>query len=555
MRFNTDFCSNIIQPELHMQQNRFLVNLLVIAIAFGIFFRFYAIDHKLYWHDEVYTSMRATGFTGMEIDRTIFQNRLLTVADLQKYQKIKPNSSAADTIYSLSTEDPQHPPLYFLMARAWMQIFGSAISASRFLPALLSLLSLPLIYGLSVELWGSSLVGMMAMALLALSPFDVLFAQTARQYSLLTVCTIASGWVLLRAMRLQTWQAWSIYTLSVTIGLYTHPFFGLSVIGHGVFVLAAKFASDRQPISINISPLRNSIKSFASALVAALIIYLPWLLVLFGNYKRAANSTSWANAPVNLLYMIKLWLLSFTSLFFDLDLGFDNFLTYLLRLPIAILIAASIYTICQLSDTDKSTQITYNVNALFIVTSIFVPFLLLAIPDLVLGALRSSVSRYLISCFPAVQLAVAFFATRCLTQLPRRYMYKLGILVLMTGSIASCTVSALSNTWWHKVPSYHNAEISDRVNSFTNPVLVSDIGDDYTNTGDLISLSYSLDPKVQLLLLNRPTDWNFALKTIKNPAATILIFRPSKKLLDSLPPGSLDLIYPPGRLLQFSIKP
>jgi len=483
-----------------MQQNRFLVNFsvkflanfltnfLIVAIALGIFFRFYALDHKLYWHDEVYTSIRATGFTGYEIDRHIFQSKLIPATDLQKYQQIKPHSSALDTIRSLQKEDPQHPPLYFLMARGWMQMFGSSIAASRFLPALLSLLALPLIYLLSRELWGSTMVGLMAMALLALSPFDILFAQTARQYGLLTVGTIGSGWALLRALRLQTRSAWAIYTGSAAIGLYTHPFFGLSLIGHGTLVILRLYRDYGSGQSVWRFAWQE-IKGFTLALIAAVIIYIPWLLVLAGNYQTAANSTSWAYAPVNLWNFAKLWLLSFTCLFFYLDWGFDNIYTYLARFPIALLIIISIYTIWQ---QRQHSQSEYN-NALFILTSILVPFLTLAIPDLVFATLRSAVTRYLIPCFPAVQLAVAFFMTRSLRQLPllrlspyKLGLAKLGLAVLLTGSIFSCIVSSFSHTWWHQVPSNFNAQISDRVNSFKHPILVSDRGDDFTNMGDLI---------------------------------------------------------------------
>ena len=66
------------------------------------------------------------------------------------------------------------------------------------LPVLISLISLPLMYGLGMELFGQRSVAWLATALLALSPVDILFAQTARQYSLLTLSVIGSSWLLLR---------------------------------------------------------------------------------------------------------------------------------------------------------------------------------------------------------------------------------------------------------------------------------------------------------------------------------------------------------------------
>ncbi|MEO6863321.1 MAG: glycosyl transferase family 39, partial [Microcoleus sp.] len=116
--------------SINSQNSRWLTSLLAIGILLGIGFRFFEIDRKLYWHDEVYTSIRAAGFTRQQIDDELFQNRIVPAPELQKYQRIKPGSTAADTIRSLALEDPQHPPLYFLMARLWMQQFGSSVAAS-----------------------------------------------------------------------------------------------------------------------------------------------------------------------------------------------------------------------------------------------------------------------------------------------------------------------------------------------------------------------------------------------------------------------------------------
>jgi uncharacterized membrane protein len=99
-----------------------------------------------------------------------------------------------------------------------------------------------------------------------------------------------------------------------------------------------------------------------------------------------------------LLDLVKFGILSFTALFFDLDLGFDS-VWNLGKLRFVLLIIAAIYKICK----GKTSS-----NWLFVLRAIFVPFVMLALPDLIIGGQRSAVSRYLISCFPGVQLAVAY---------------------------------------------------------------------------------------------------------------------------------------------------
>ena len=502
--------------SVNTKNSRWLINLLAIGILLGIGFRFFELDRKLYWHDEAYTSIRAAGFTRQQIDDELFENRIIPAPELQKYQQIKPGSTEADTIRSLALEDPQHPPLYFLMARWWMQQFGSSLMASRSLPALLSLLSLPLMYALAQELFASNLTALLATALLALSPFDILFAQTARQYSLLTVLVIGSSWLLLRSIRLRDWQNWVSYSLVSALGLYTHPFFGLTLIGHGVFVIAYWLFVKKRAVEGHVT---NS--QFFLAVIAALTLYIPWIYVLGTNLDRASATTDWTRVSPGLLYLVKLWTLSFTALFFDLDFGFDNIWTYLLRLPFLLLIVAAIYQVCRW--TRSSTW-------LFISTSIFVPLLILALPDLILGGKRSAVSRYLISCFPGVQLAVAYLLASKVKSQQRFWQVVLAL--VFTASIASCTVSAFSDTWWSKDLSYFNAEVAKNINkdamanrSIKDTIVISDRGNDFTNMGDLLSLSYLLDKDVRLMLLSQSPDME-----LLNKYSAPLVFRPSEKL-------------------------
>lgn len=503
--------------------------LIIALLVLGVCFRFLCLDRKIYWHDEVYTSLRAAGFMSQALDQDVFQNRWVSIPDLQKFQQIKPGSTINDTIQSLIVEDPQHPPLYFLMARFWMQGFGSSVFASRLLPALIGLLSLPLMYGLAMELFSSRLTALLATALLTLSPFDILFAQTARQYSLLTMIIIGSSWLLLRAMRHPNWQRWGGYGLSIAAGLYTHPFFALTLIAQGVYVVGLSLfkqlsavtseTSRKQSMTSFVSWIRDRrIWEFALAIVGALILYSPWIWVLLNRSARAMSVTSWAEGPTQPLYFLKLWTLSFTALFIDLDFGFDNPVTYLLRLPFVLLILTALYCLCRRTSTT---------TWLFMLTSTLVPFLLLALPDLLLGTRRSTVSRYLISCYPGVQLAVAYLFGVGLTT--GKQLWRWIFVLSFTCSIVSCSVSAAAKSWWHQVPSYQNAEVIQLVTAAANPtppVLLSDMGEDFTNTGDLVALSYGLPAETRLFLTKHQAPELMALTNESN----IMVFRPSQFL-------------------------
>lgn len=531
------------------RSSRGLTFILVTLLVIGVAFRFINLGHKVYWHDEVYTSIRAAGYTRQEIDQTLFQNRLIQSGDLQRFQQIKPGSTMIDTVRSLAVEDPQHPPLYFVLSRLWMQWLGNSPAALRSLATLLSLLSLPLMYALAEELFASRPVALLATTLLAVSPFEILFAQNARQYGLLMTAVIASHWLLLRALRLEatnqsiraTLKNWALYTLALTVGWYTHPLFALAVLAQAVYVILRGLANWSQR-----SQQLRSFGWFCLSGVGAIVLYLPWLQVLLNNSQRAAAVTDWTRTSPGLAYLVKLWTLSFTSLFFDLDFGFTNPVTFLLRLPILVLLGAAVYTILRRCHSSVW---------LWILTAILVPFLLLALPDLILGGKRSTISRYLIPCYPGIQVAIAYLLHTAINSsraLPQKIWQ--GVLALLViGSVVSCTVSALADTWWDKDLSYHNAEVAQRVNAIPSALVISDIGDDFTNTGELLSLSYRFNPSIPLLLVDRNSDWIYseAFKA-QRQRGTPLVFRPSNALRQALEQngGQLQSLIQSARLWQ-----
>lgn len=97
-------------------------------IALGIF-RVANLVGPVHWVDEVATSMRVSG---------------LTVADLQRFQKIRYSDAVSDEVdrehlenrplanlFSVLAQSPEHAPLYFVLARFWAEVFGGSPVAMR----------------------------------------------------------------------------------------------------------------------------------------------------------------------------------------------------------------------------------------------------------------------------------------------------------------------------------------------------------------------------------------------------------------------------------------
>src|SRR5262245_5471057 len=78
------------------------------------------------------------------------------------------------------------PPLYYLLAWTWSQLFGTSEFALRSLSATFGVAMIPIVYLAFKELV-SSRVGLVAALLAAVNPFLVWYSQEARSYALLAL--------------------------------------------------------------------------------------------------------------------------------------------------------------------------------------------------------------------------------------------------------------------------------------------------------------------------------------------------------------------------------
>ncbi|NEO24892.1 MAG: hypothetical protein F6K57_38100, partial [Moorea sp. SIO4A5] len=100
--------------------------LLVILLMLGIVFRFVNLDQKIYWIDETFTSLRISGYRLSDMIPEISKGDAIAIKELHKYQQTNPEKNLIGTIKGLAFEEPQHPPLYYVMARFWAQLFGNS---------------------------------------------------------------------------------------------------------------------------------------------------------------------------------------------------------------------------------------------------------------------------------------------------------------------------------------------------------------------------------------------------------------------------------------------
>ncbi|MFS0513851.1 glycosyltransferase family 39 protein [Nostoc sp. UIC 10607] len=467
--------------------------LVIILIGLGIFFRFAHLGHKIYCCDESWTSVAISGHTVAELKQEVsnYQGAIpITIFD--KYQHINPDHGVADTVNYLITSDPQHPPLYYVMVRLWAQVFGDSPTGMRSLSALISMLIFPSVYWLCLELFESTVVGWVAMALVAVSPLQLFFAQEARQYSLWIVEILLSSAALLRTIRQENKVNWVVYTLTLALGLYTHLFTVLVMISHGIYVVIQQHFR-----------FTKTLLNYLLVSIAAFLIFLPWLIAIIPHTRTALELTSgsavkWINNPFEL---IAIFLIRVTRIFFDLNLTSDIFAfnSFTLEGSLFYSITALIFSLSLIG-----YLIFFIIKTLKYKTSLLIflmggfTSLLLVIYDLISGGIRSIQVRYQLPLYLSLEIIVAYVLAFHIFQekmWQKNISQSLLVGLLIAGLISDVRFFQAGN-WWTQSDGQFIRETGQFLKESERPLLV--INDSPINLGGILTLSrYS--PKVSLL--------------------------------------------------------
>jgi hypothetical protein len=115
------------------------------------------------------------------------------------------------------------PPLYYSLAWAWTEAFGTGEVGLRSLSALLGTATVPVAYLAGRELV-SSRVGLLAALMLAVSPILVWHSQDARAHSLAVMLSALSFLFFLRALRQPRARTLGWWAATSALGLLAHYF-------------------------------------------------------------------------------------------------------------------------------------------------------------------------------------------------------------------------------------------------------------------------------------------------------------------------------------------
>ena len=430
---------------------------LALCITFGVIIRFVHLDRQVVWHDEAYILMQVAGFSKAEMVTYLYDHDLRP-ADLLRLQRVQPDRWLRHALNVLAVEDPQLTPLFHVLTYYWMRLFGDDVAHIRLLPALAGVLALAALFGLGLELFHAVWSAALAAALVAVSPFHVIYAREIREYSLWTLMIALSSYLLLRAMRQPTRRGWAAYALSASVGLYSHLFFSLVMLAHGLYVLAHTSQGWRWPLVG-----QRQVRLFVLASAGAGLAFMAWGWRLLVEMVSGRWSSRLEGPPVSALEATGWWLDGLFHLFVDPGVWREGLAWRALEIPVLVILLAALVTTWRRLATPTRR---------FLLSLTLAPLAALVLLDAVSSSPLAVVSRYFIPTYLGLHLILVYMLARLMSQGGRRWLGQgLAVALVLIGAWSSLTVTA-DDVVRSKGVGVHMPNIARIINQADHPLLI-----------------------------------------------------------------------------------
>jgi len=488
---------------------------IILLLVAGVVFRFVNLSERAYNADEVRSFYRLSGYTRQEVVEEAFNGIPITAGELQQdYQRPTANRDLGDALKALAG-NPEHPPLYYLIARVCLQLFDDPASA-RVLSVIFGLALLPAAYWFCLELFGSSLTGWFAAGLLAISPYQILVAQAAREYSYWGLMSVVASAALLRALRLGGRWNWALYAVSLALGFYSHLFFTLVAFGHGLYVLIIQWRS------------RRSWLPYLVSTALGMLAFVPWILVVVTRTKELEEKTQWVRSETNSLgAIVGAVIQNLGNVFLDFNDSsrIEKFFDY----GFALFFIYALYFLIRQTPTKVW---------LFLLFLLGLTAIAQIAPDILLAGRRAEQARYFVPSFIAAQVIVAYLLASYISiAAAKEWWRRLWQLIFLGFAVAGLIsgVLVMKTLDWDyldqgKTASAVNLLLAPEIDAADDAIVVSDATHSF-----VLALSYEVKPDrtFQLFESRNQEQWreHLDLPTLEQEYSQVLVYFPTTEFL------------------------
>lgn len=170
-----------------------------------------------------------------------------------------------------------HPPLYYLLLKSWMALFGTSEFALRSSSVLASGLSIVVVGFLLKDLF-SKRIALIALPAVAAAPFLLRYNFEIRMYAFVMLVGLVATWVMLHARRTGQIKWWVVYGVLVAISMYTLYMSVVFWLAHAVWLTVMTYQAKKSIVS----------QPYWLAYIGAVLAFLPWVPTVFAQLSNSA---------------------------------------------------------------------------------------------------------------------------------------------------------------------------------------------------------------------------------------------------------------------------
>ena len=286
-----------------------------------------------------------------------------------------------------------HPPLFYVLLKGWIFLFGDALVAVRAFSVVIAIAAVIPLLGLCNELGLASRTKALAVFVLAINGSAIKYAQEVRMYSLSMLLSLTSLWLFTRCVK--RGSGWALLTVANIAFVYTHYYGWLLIAAQIVYVM------------LWARPLIGKMFLTVAALAVA---FLPWLWI---TYTGAASgdglqqNIGWISRPGPT--QILGFLLNLVEPFYFQASSIQPRAIYLVTIPLLLLLSYIAGHQLLKSRTDDPERSGIRMLATAVLVPIVLAFILSwVLPHSIWG------TRHLIIVLPPICIILAVFVDKAI---------------------------------------------------------------------------------------------------------------------------------------------
>ena len=252
--------------------------LYLIIIVIGTGLKFYNLDKRYFWLDEVYTIEQTSGKADKEYLKFFPVNEIRNITFYHDILHLNNQDYGIGAQLSGMANSPNLSPAHYVFLSFWNHIVGDDYIDYRLFSIFCYLFTLLFLFLFVITLSKSALSAWIAVSLFSVSPFCHVYIQEARYYILWICMILLINYIYLKATTLNKPKWWVAYSIIGILALYTSIFSGLIIAGHLIYTFVFK---------------RRCLSFFCISLLIISLVYSPWMYTIIANREEISKALSW----------------------------------------------------------------------------------------------------------------------------------------------------------------------------------------------------------------------------------------------------------------------